>query len=334
MATVGSDVLHAQKLLEEGNIVSIPTETVYGLAGNAYEEAVVQKIFSIKKRPSFDPLIVHAGSLEQIQSFVKLLPSKALLLAKHFWPGPLTLVLQKKQCIPELVTAGLPSVAVRIPQHTMTLQLLQQLSFPLAAPSANPFGYISPTTPQHVQEQLGEKIPYILAGGACAVGIESTIIGFESAQPVIYRLGGISLEAIQKIIGPVRAAQQALHHPQAPGMLANHYAPKKPLVVGLFPTLLKQYADQKIGILALEKLCPEVAPDLQVILSPAGSLDEAAQHFFAALRTLDSMPIEVILASPFPHRGIGQAINDRLKKAAVRWINGSLSEDCCETRHH
>lgn len=320
MAPLGTDILHAQRLLEANNVVAIPTETVYGLAGNAYEEVAVQKIFHVKQRPSFDPLIVHASSLEQIQNFVKPLSEKALLLATHFWPGPLTLLLPKKHMIPELVTSGLSRVAVRIPQHAMALELLQQLSFPLAAPSANPFGYISPTTPQHVQEQLGEKIPYILAGGSCTVGIESTIIGFELAQPIIYRLGGVSLEAIEQIIGPVRVAQQAPYCLQIPGMLASHYAPKKPLVVGGFSALLKQYASQKVGILAFTQPWPGIASDRQVILSLMGSLEEAAQNFFAALRTLDSMPIEVILASPVPHKGIGQAINDRLKKAASRWL--------------
>lgn len=314
MATLGTDISRAQQLLEAGDIVAVPTETVYGLAGNAYDEAAVLKIFRVKQRPSFDPLIVHASSLAQIQGFVKQLPAKALQLAARFWPGPLTLVLEKAPIIPDLVTSGLPTVGVRIPQHALTLQLLQQLAFPLAAPSANPFGYISPTTPQHVQEQLGEQIPYILAGGACTIGVESTIVGFEAAQPVIYRLGGVSLEAIEHTIGSVPVAQPA--HPQAPGMLASHYAPHKPLVVGDLPLLLAEYADQKVGVMAFAHPCPGVAPDRQVVLSSMGSLDEAAQKLFAALRALDAMPIDVILAAPVPPTGLGRAINDRLKKAA------------------
>ena len=320
MAAIGADILHAQQLLEASGVVAVPTETVYGLAGNAYDEAAVRKIFHIKQRPSFDPLIVHASSLAQIQSFVKHLPTKALQLAERFWPGSLTLVLAKAPIIPEVVTSGLPTVGVRIPQHTLTLQLLQQLAFPLAAPSANPFGYISPTTPQHVQEQLGQKIPYILAGGACTIGVESTIVGFEASQPVIYRLGGVSLEAIEQTIGPVQVAQEALQHPQAPGMLANHYAPHKPLVVGVLPTLLGQYAAQKVGVLAWTHPCPGIALDHQVVLSPTGSLAEAAQKLFAALRTLDAMPIDLILAAPVPNKGIGRAINDRLRKAACQWV--------------
>ena len=320
MAVIGADILHAQRLLEASDVVAVPTETVYGLAGNAYDEAAVRKIFRVKQRPSFDPLIVHASSLVQIQGIVKQLPVKALQLAERFWPGPLTLVLEKAPIIPELVTAGLPRVAVRIPQHALTLQLLQQLAFPLAAPSANPFGYISPTTPQHVQEQLGKQIPYILAGGVCTIGVESTIVGFEAAKPVIYRLGGVSLEAIEHTIGAVQVAQQAHLGPQAPGMLVSHYAPHKPLVVGALPQLLAQYAAQEVGVLALAHPCPGIAPDHQVVLSPIGSLEEAAHKLFAALRTLDTMPIDVILAAPVPNKGIGRAINDRMKKAATQWL--------------
>lgn len=317
--TIDTDLHRAQQLLESGELVAVPTETVYGLAGNAYDEAVVLKIFHVKQRPSFDPLIVHASSLQQIRKFVKRLPALALQLAERFWPGPLTLVLEKQPIIPDLVTSGLPTVGVRIPQHPLTLQLLQQLDFPLAAPSANPFGYISPTTPQHVQDQLGGRISHILAGGACTVGVESTIVGFESGHPIVYRLGGVSLEAIEHAIGPVKLTQQA-HHLQAPGMLDSHYAPRTPLIVGSLEALLAQYASQEIGLLAFQQPHPAIAPDRQVVLAPTGSLDEAARHLFAALRTLDAMPVNTILAAPVPDTGIGRAINDRLKKASSQWL--------------
>ena len=313
--SIDTDLHRAQQLLAAGNLVAIPTETVYGLAGNAYNEAAILNIFHVKQRPSFDPLIVHARSLQQIQKFVKHLPSQALKLAKRFWPGPLTLVLEKKPVIPDLVTSGLPTVGVRIPQHPLTLQLLQQIDFPLAAPSANPFGYISPTTPQHVQEQLGGKIPYILAGGACTIGVESTIIGFEEGHPILYRLGGVSLEAIEDTIGPIKIAHQ--HLPQAPGMLDSHYAPRTPLVVGPLSTLITQYENQKVGLLAFQHLHPAIPADHQIVLTPTGSLDEAARNLFAALRTLDTWPVDVILAAPVPDTGIGRAINDRLKKASA-----------------
>lgn len=321
MAIIGSNILYAQRLLEASGAVAVPTETVYGLAANAYDEAAVLKIFDIKQRPSFDPLIVHTSSLEQIEKFVKKLPEKALKLAYRFWPGPLTLVLEKKMTIPNVVTSGLSSVAVRVPQHALILQLLRQLDFPLAAPSANPFGYISPTTPQHVQQQLGTQIPYILDGGACTVGIESTIVGFEVGKPIIYRLGGVCLEDIERTVGPVRISHQGGNSPQAPGMLANHYAPKKPLVVGEMPVLLAQHATQQVGILVFQQPCPDIALDRQVILAPTGNLNEASQNLFAALRTLDVLPIDVILATFVPNTGIGRAINDRLKKAATHLVD-------------
>lgn len=314
---IDTDLHRAQQLLAANELVAIPTETVYGLAGNAYNETAVLKIFHAKQRPSFDPLIVHAGSLQQIQKFVKQLPPIALQLAERFWPGPLTLVLEKQPIIPDLVTAGLPTVGVRIPQHPLTLQLLQQLDFPLAAPSANPFGYISPTTPQHVQEQLGGKIPYILAGGNCAIGVESTIVGFEEGQAIVYRLGGINLEAIERIIGPVKIAPHDL--PQAPGMLDNHYAPRTPLVIGSLPTLAAQYKNQKVGLLTFQQVHAGIAPDRQMVLAPTSSLDEAARNLFAALRTLDTLSVDVILAAPVSDTGIGRAINDRLKKASSQW---------------
>lgn len=316
MATIGTDILHAQRLLQAGEVVAIPTETVYGLAGNAYNPAAISTIFSVKQRPSFDPLIVHVGSIAQAQAFTASWPSTALQLAQRFWPGPLTLVLEKQSLIPDLVTSGLSSVGVRMPQHHLALSLLRQLSFPLAAPSANPFGYISPTTPQHVQQQLGASIPYILNGGSCTVGVESTIVGFEQEQPVIYRLGGTSVEAIEAVIGPIPVTKPTGTTPHTPGMLPSHYAPTKPLRVGDLDTLLSQYTPQSVGLLAFDRPHPTVAPEHQAVLSPSGSLPEAAQRLFAAMRTLDALPIEVILASPVPDVGLGRAINDRLQRAS------------------
>lgn len=313
---IGSDSLQAQRLLEAGEVVAIPTETVYGLAGNAYQEAVVCKIFRVKQRPRFDPLIVHAGCVAQIERFVKVFPKEAQQLAQSFWPGPLTLLLPKKAIIPDVVTAGLSRVAVRIPGHQLTLGLLQALSFPLAAPSANPFGYISPTTPQHVRDQLGDKIPYILAGGTCSIGIESTIVGFAQGRPIIYRLGGISVEAIAQVMGPIRVANQATARPQAPGRLLHHYAPQKPLKLGDIPMLIEQHSHQRLGILAFDHYYKGIDPSHQAILAPTARLEEAAQNLFAALRKLDLMPIDLILAAYVPDVGLGRAINERLSRAA------------------
>ncbi|WP_405512000.1 L-threonylcarbamoyladenylate synthase [Spirosoma sp. KNUC1025] len=189
MAQIGTDRQIAKQLLEAGNVVSIPTETVYGLAANALNPDAVLTIFRVKNRPTFDPLIVHTDSLEKLDRFVSTIPESARDLASTYWPGPLTLLLPKKAIIPDLVTAGLPTVGIRIPNHPLTLALLNSLDFPLAAPSANPFGYISPTTAQHVADQLGLQVPYILDGGPATIGIESTIVGFDGNKPTVFRLG-------------------------------------------------------------------------------------------------------------------------------------------------
>jgi len=321
VAIIGSNILQAQYLLARGEVVAIPTETVYGLAGNAYNEQAVSKIFTIKQRPTFDPLIVHASCLAQVEEFVTHFPAKAYELAEHCWPGPLTILLPKKAIIPDLVTAGFDRVAVRIPDHPLTLALLQALPFPLAAPSANPFGYISPTTPQHVHDQLGDKIPYILSGQACKLGIESTIIGFAHTKPIIYRLGSMSLEALEQLIGPLTMAHDSPGHLQTPGSLVGHYSPHKILKIGTIQTLISQYQDQRLGILTFDQYYKEVDPEYQVRLAPTtGSLEEAATNLFAALRKLDQMPIDLILGTYVPNIKLGRAINDRLTRAAAKFM--------------
>lgn len=197
MTYIGKDIETAVALLENNKVIAIPTETVYGLAGNALNPCVVNKIYEIKKRPLTNPLIIHLHDTIHINKYVKNIPAIAKKLAEHFWPGALTLLLPKNHLIPDIVTAGLPHVAIRIPSHPTTIKLLRQLDFPLAAPSANPFGYISPTTAEHVKKQLFGKIFYILDGGPCTLGLESTIVGFDNDTPVIYRVGSISPEAIR-----------------------------------------------------------------------------------------------------------------------------------------
>lgn len=318
MATVGTDINMACNLLQQSEVVAIPTETVYGLAGNAFSDKAVARIFEVKNRPSFDPLIVHSDSLEKIKSFVKNIPDVALNLASHFWPGPLTLILPRTEKISDLVTSGLETVAVRMPNHPLTRQLLARLDFPLAAPSANPFGYISPTKASHVLTQLGDKIPYILDGGDCRVGIESTIVGFSGEKAIIYRLGGLSLEAIEKVAGQISVMPHSSSNPKAPGMLKSHYAPGKPLFLTNLPELLQTYSPDKIGVLAFSQFQSAIPPQNQVVLSAQGSFSEAAQHLFAGMRYLDSLPIEVIYAELAPERDLGRAINDRIRRAAAK----------------
>jgi L-threonylcarbamoyladenylate synthase len=320
MAIIDTDLCRAKHFLEQRDVVAIPTETVYGLAANAYDEVAIAKIFAAKKRPLSNPLIVHIGHLDQIYELAHDIPTVALQLATHFWPGPLTLLLPKKNHISDLVTANSPLVAVRIPNHPTTLQLLRNIAFPVAAPSANLFGYISPTTPAHVDQQLGNSIPYILAGGQCAVGIESTIVGFEASDIIIYRLGSISAEAMATVLGPVKIKMPSPTQPlcTTPGSTLQHYAPHKPLFIGDIQTLLATHKDKKVGILSFDRYYNDVAKEHQVVLSPIGCLEEAAFHLFSALQKLDSMEIEVIVSAYVPDVGIGRAINDRLLRASCR----------------
>jgi len=315
---IGQNIAQAAELLKRGEVIAIPTETVYGLAGNALDDSTVAKIFAIKQRPSFDPLIVHVPDLRSLENWVKNSPPAALQLAQKFMPGALTLLLEKKEIISDLVTAGSPLVAMRIPAHPVAQELLRLLSFPLAAPSANPFGYISPTRAEHVAHQLGDRIPYILDGGPCAIGLESTIVGFPNGQATIFRKGGISVEAIEAMIGPVQVNAHSSSSPHAPGMLKSHYAPKVPLILGKLEKLVPEYRNQQIGILSFQERFPEIPSERQFALSSSGDYNEAARNLFLAMRYLDRLPLDFILAELLPEEGLGRAINDRLRRAAVK----------------
>jgi len=316
MARIGTDLLLAANLLRKGDLVGIPTETVYGLAGNALDPDALLKIFKVKNRPSFDPLILHIHSFDQLHDISDSIPQPAVELARAYWPGPLTLVLTKKNIVPDVATSGLDTVAVRMPRHSLTRDLLSGLDFPLAAPSANPFGYISPTSAEHVAHQLGDKIPYILDGGPSDVGLESTILGFEGDKPVIYRLGGINLESLEDALGKIRLSVNQSSNPSAPGMLKSHYAPRKPLFIGNIPELMKTYKNKKIAVLSFFNHYAGI--NNQIVLSENGDLDEAAHNLFEALRALDQSDCEIIISELFPEKGLGRAINDRLKRASVK----------------
>jgi len=317
MAVIGTDIEQAATLLRTGKLVAIPTETVYGLAAHAFQEPAVVSIFEAKQRPAFDPLIVHTHHINQFEQVAINIPDLAYKLAEAFMPGPVTLILPRNPQIPLLVTSGNESVGVRIPDHPLTLRLLQQLDFPLAAPSANPFGYVSPTTAQHVAQQLGDRIPYILDGGPCRVGIESTIIQVINDQVEVLRLGGLAIEQIETVIGkPIQHFRTSSSNPKAPGMLSSHYAPRKKVVLGNIRENLKKYSPQKTGILSFQDLYELVPPAQQFVLSPTADTSEAARQLFAALRYLDALPIEVILTERVPETGLGKAINDRLTRAS------------------
>lgn len=318
MAETGKNTDRAAELLLKGKLVAVPTETVYGLAANALDEKAVLSIFAAKQRPFFDPLIIHVPSLQAAKKYADLKDERLLKLAETFWPGPLTLLLPKKEIIPGLVTSGLEQVAVRVPDHSLTLELLQKINFPLAAPSANPFGYVSPTEPAHVNKQLGDKIDYILDGGICAVGLESTIIGIEDGKICAFRLGGLDIEAIEKIVGKVELRINNSSDPKAPGQLKNHYAPKKPLFIGNAGDLLSKYLPKKVTLICFGQQAG-VSKEAEVYdLSPSKNLNEAALNLFRFLRLADESNSEIVLCTLLPDEGLGRAINDRLRRAATK----------------
>ena len=316
-ARIATDVEEAARRLAAGEVVGVPTETVYGLAANAYDPAAVARVFEVKRRPSFDPLIVHVRGRGAAHEVATHMPRAAERLAEAFWPGPLTLVLERSSAVPDLVTSGLSTVAVRCPAHPLVRRLLQRTAFPLAAPSANRFGSVSPTTAQHVVDQLGDEIELVLDGGPCTVGVESTIVGFDGERCLLYRPGGTPLEELVALVGPIgpvgderRTTQTA---PSAPGMLPSHYAPRTPLHLGDLDELLEQHTGRRVGVLAFDR--PRAGHACRV-LSSTGDLPEAARRLFAALRELDASGAELLLAEPVPERGLGRAINDRLRRAS------------------
>ncbi|WP_179344315.1 L-threonylcarbamoyladenylate synthase [Winogradskyella ursingii] len=316
MSIISKDISKAVSLLNEEEIVAIPTETVYGLAGNIYSEKAIKAIFETKQRPFFNPLIVHISSVNYLSTIAEDISEKANNLAEAFWPGPLTMVLKKKNTIPELITAGKDTVAIRIPNHPVTLELLDQLDFPLAAPSANPFSSISPTTAQHVEDYFGGKIKMVLDGGACRSGIESTIVGFENDEPIIYRLGSTSVEAIENVLGKIQIKNRKNNQPDAPGMLSKHYAPKCKLILSEdISETLQNYKKQKTGVLAFQNKIIDRHIFSQIILSENGNLEEAATNLYDAMHQLDKQDLDLIIAEKFPDYGLGKSINDRLERA-------------------
>ncbi|MFK8060698.1 MAG: L-threonylcarbamoyladenylate synthase [Polaribacter sp.] len=318
MSIISKDIKKAIQLLTDEQLVAIPTETVYGLAGNIFSEKAIKSIFSTKKRPFFNPLIVHIPSINSLDAIVTHIPKKAKLLADAFWPGSMTLVLKKNKKIPDLITAGKDTVAVRVPNHPVTLALLKQISFPLAAPSANPFGSISPTKPKHVENYFKEDIKMVLDGGNCKNGIESTIIGFENDEPIIYRLGALALEDIEAVVGQISIKNKKENNPDAPGMLARHYAPKtRTFLVDDVANEVKNHKNKKIGILVFKDSLNDVSLT-EIILSKNGSMQEAAANLYSSLHELDTLNLDVIITEKFSENGLGKSINDRLQRATFK----------------
>lgn len=307
----------AARLLQDGQVVAIPTETVYGLAGNAYNPDALAKIFAAKERPTFDPLIVHIADIAQLQDIAQDIPDAAYQLAEAYWPGPMTLVLPKKDCIPDLCTSGLPSVAVRFPSHPIAQELIKKSGLPLAAPSANLFKHVSPTTAEHVAEQLSDRIAGIVDGGPCQVGVESAIISLLGETPTILRPGAVTAEMVERVLGSVAlgiSSSKPGKPMTAPGQCDTHYRPQVPLYYG---PITKDFQlpprTARIAFGNTESPVPET-----VNLSRTGDLVEATAKLYALMHELDKPEYDLILVDPIPESGLGMALNDRLRRASIK----------------
>lgn len=315
-----ADILLAKRLLTEGKLVAIPTETVYGLAANAFDGKAVASIYQVKNRPQFNPLIIHSNSLNRFADWGIFLPKEAISLAEKFSPGPITFVVKKSAQIPDIVSAGHETVAIRIPNHPKTLELLASLEFPLAAPSANLSGTVSPTSAKDVESQLGPQIAAVLEGGKCMIGLESTIISFVDGAPKLLRLGGLSIEAIENVLNQTLDKTMLINNenPQAPGMLSRHYAPQTPLYLDAAENHLSEATYDEMAFIGFSQKHPKIVGSNQIILSENGDYAEAAQNLFSAIRKADALCKKLIIAELLPSENLGLAINDRLKRAAVK----------------
>lgn len=316
-ARTGTDIQEGAALLKSGHLVAFPTETVYGLGANALDARAVARVFEAKQRPAFDPLIVHIAETEWLDRVVTDVPELARELMGRFWPGPLTFVLPKREEISDLVTSGLGTVGVRQPAHEVARELIRSADVPVAAPSANLFGRISPTTAGHVAEQLADRIDYVLDGGPCSVGVESTVVTIVDGGVVVLRPGGLTLEQLRTVTPDVRLEQAAgsdeVH--ASPGRTLKHYAPQVRLVVRGSGRSEAEEAGLRLGLLTnRDDVSAEGFVTEERLPSDPGA---AATGFFAALRRLDAAELDLIIATPFPPHGLGVALNDRLERAST-----------------
>ena len=311
----------AVDFLKRDHVVAIPTETVYGLAANAFSETAVSSVFETKGRPSYNPLIVHIANYERLTDLVSSFPENAKILANKFWPGPLTLLLPKRDSVSDRITAGNPTVAIRMPSHPIAQDLLKKLDFPLVAPSANRFKHISPTKPSHVFDSLGAEVP-IIDGGECKLGLESTIVGFEDhGRPVVYRQGTISLESLQEVLPETYLLQQrssAEKSMVAPGMIKRHYAPNTPLrIVDSIKKHVEEFGStNKIGVIYTAETKPHKLAAQTIALSKGGDLSEIAENLYAAFHQLDKQKLDYLIIERFENIGLGRTLNDKITRAS------------------
>ncbi len=323
-------IARAAEILRRGGLVAFPTETVYGLGANGLDPAALARLFEAKGRPATDPVILHIADLDPLSQLAREIPPAAWTLARRFWPGPLTMVLPKQPSVPDLATAGLPTVAIRMPAHPVALALIRAAGVPIAAPSANRFGHTSPTTAQHVLEDLEGRIDMILDAGPTPIGVESTVVDLTRPVPTILRPGGLPREALEETLGPVAVFDRSLTGPApAPGMLPKHYAPRAEMVVLIGPgnwirrrlrELAIRYLQEghRVGLLIAEEDQPAVGdlPAEIAVLGSEGDLEGIARRLYPAMRDLDARGLDLILARDFGTRGLGLAIRDRLVRAA------------------
>jgi L-threonylcarbamoyladenylate synthase len=305
----------AAALIRNGAVVAFPTETVYGLGACAFDPRAVARIFEIKNRPAFDPLIVHVAGDAMLREVVRAVPESGRVLMERFWPGPLTLVMNKTTRVPEIVTSGLETVAVRMPSHPVAQEIVARAGVPIAAPSANPFGYLSPTKAEHVAQMLGDRVDLIVDGGPTAHGVESTIVLLEP-QPTLLRHGAVPVEEIEAAIGPVERELSDETRPLAPGRLPQHYAPSAPIRIVASADEVAFAERSDAALLAFR--APAEGYRIMRVLSSSGDLREAAAHLFDYLHELDRANVSRIDAERVPEQGIGVAIMDRLQRAARR----------------
>lgn len=309
-----ASIAEAVSLLERGEIVAFPTETVYGLGAVAFDPMAVAKIFEVKRRPHFDPLIVHLAGAEGLDRYVEKIPPEAERLMAAFWPGPLTMIFRKRPVIPDIVTAGLPTVGIRVPSHPVAHDLIATLNKPVAAPSANQFGYMSPTRVHHVARSFAEHVPLVLDGGNARHGIESTIVSFHDDGVFVHRHGAVTVEELSEHVRVIEQERRSAAC-EAPGELPYHYSPLKPLRLVNGP---HDITDQNSSYLAFTEPGRALPVKHVRVLSRTGDLREAASNFFSFLIELDSHDINVIYAEKVPEKGIGRAVMERLKKASKR----------------